>query len=114
MSAIGKTKKKKKKSVLKLIVNETKKEMTKFINKNDDCQWPLGQVAFRPGVQLLAQWLAPLVLTTWAGVRIPPTAFWGGDLMEGNPRDPSHLRVQELWVRVVVRPIIAQMCPTPC
>jgi hypothetical protein len=28
--------------------------------------------------------------------------------MEGNPRDPSHLRVRELWVRVVVRPIIAQ------
>jgi hypothetical protein len=34
--------------------------------------------------------------------------------MEGNPRDPSHLRVRELWVRVVVRPIIAQMFPTPC
>ena len=27
------------------------------------------------GVQLLAQWLAPLVLTTWVGVWIPPTAF---------------------------------------
>jgi hypothetical protein len=24
--------------------------------------------------------------------------------MEGNPRDPSHLRVRKLWVRVVVRP----------
>ena len=55
------------------------------------------------------------VLTTWAEVRISPTAFWRGDLMEeGNPRDPSHLRVRELWVQVVVRPIIAQMCPTPC
>ena len=32
----------------------------------------------------------------------------GGDLMEGNSRDPLHLRVRELWVRVVVRPIIAQ------
>ena len=66
------------------------------------------------GVQLLAQWLAPLVLTTWAGVRIPPIAFWRGDLMEGNPRDSSHLRVRKLWVRVVVRPIIAHMCPTSC
>jgi hypothetical protein len=66
------------------------------------------------GVQLLAQWLAPLVLITWARVRIPPTAFWGGDLMEENPCDPSHLRVRELWVRVVVRPIISQMCSTPC
>ena len=46
---------------------------------------------FLVGVQLLAQWLAPLVLTTWVEVRIPPIAFWGGDLMEGNPRDPSHL-----------------------
>ena len=40
--------------------------------------------------------LGSMVLTTWAGVRIPPTAFWGGDLMEGNPRDPSHLRVSFL------------------
>ena len=32
-----------------------------------------------------------------AAVRIPPTT-WGGDLMEGNPRDPLHLRVRELWV----------------
>jgi hypothetical protein len=32
----------------------------------------------------------------------PTTAVWGGDLMVGNPRDPSHLRVRELWFRVVV------------
>ena len=49
------------------------------------------KILYDLGVQLLAQWLAPLVLTTWAEVRIPPIAFWGGDLMEGNPRDPSHL-----------------------
>ena len=61
------------------------------------------------GVHLLAQWLAPLVLTMWAGIRIPPTVFWGGDLMEGNPHDLSHLRVRELWVRIVVCLIIAQM-----
>ena len=66
------------------------------------------------GVQLLTQWLAPKVLITWAGVRIPPTAFWGGDLMKGNPRDPSHLQVRELWVRIVIRLIIAQMCLTLC
>ena len=34
--------------------------------------------------------------------------------MEGNSHDPSHLQVRELWIRVVVRPIITQMCPTPC
>ena len=34
--------------------------------------------------------------------------------MEENPRDLSHLRVQKLWVWVVVHPIIAQMCPMPC
>ncbi len=44
----------------------------------------------------------------------PITAFWGSDLMVGNLRDPSHLQVRELWVRVVVSPIIAQMCPTLC
>jgi hypothetical protein len=33
--------------------------------------------------------------------------------MEGNPRDPSHLRVRELLVWVVLCPIIAQICPTP-
>ena len=36
------------------------------------------------------------------------------DLMEGNPRNPSHLRVRELLVRVIVHLIIAQMCPMPC
>ena len=36
------------------------------------------------------------------------TAVWGGDLMVGNPRDLSHLRVRELWVRVVVSPIISR------
>ena len=61
-------------------------------------------------VQLLTQWLAPI----WAGVRILPTAIWEDDLMEKNSCDPSHLRVRELWVRVVVCSIIAQMCPTPC
>ena len=55
--------------------------------------------------------LDSMALTTWAGVRIPPTAFWGGDLMEGNPRDPSHLRVRELWVRVVVRPLLPRCAP---
>ncbi len=44
----------------------------------------------------------------------PITAVWGGDLMVENPRDPSHRRVQELWVRVMVSLIIAQICPTPC
>ena len=34
--------------------------------------------------------------------------------MEGNPRDSSDLQARKLWVLVVVRPIIAQMCPTPC
>ena len=34
--------------------------------------------------------------------------------MVENSRNPSHLRVRELWVRVVVSPIIAQMYPTPC
>jgi hypothetical protein len=42
------------------------------------------------------------------------TSVWGGDLMVGNPRDLSHLRVRELWVQVVVSPIIIQMCHTPC
>jgi hypothetical protein len=42
------------------------------------------------------------------------TAIWEGDLMEGNPRNPSHLWDWELWVQVVVRLIITQMCPTPC
>ena len=63
------------------------------------------------GNQLLAQWLAPMVLTRWAEIRIPPNPFWGGDLMEGNPCDPSHLRVRELWIWVVIRPIIAQINP---
>ena len=31
--------------------------------------------------------------------------------MEGNPRDPSHLRVRELWVRVVVRPLLPRCAP---
>jgi hypothetical protein len=44
----------------------------------------------------------------------PTTAVWGGDLMVGNSRDPSYLRVQELWVRVVVSSIIVQMCLTLC
>ena len=34
----------------------------------------------------------------------PTTAVWGGDLMVGNSRDPSHLRVRELCFRVVVSP----------
>ena len=42
------------------------------------------------------------------------TALWGGDLMVGNPCDPLHLRVWELWVRIVVSHIIAQMCHMPC
>jgi hypothetical protein len=50
----------------------------------------------------------------WVEVRIPPNAVWGGDLMEGNPRDPSYLRVRELWIWIVIRPIIAQINPTPC
>ena len=41
------------------------------------------------------------------------TVVWESDLIVGKPRDPSHLRVRELWVRVVVSPIITQMCPTP-
>jgi hypothetical protein len=34
--------------------------------------------------------------------------------MKENLYDPSYLRVQKLWVRVVIPPIIAQMCLTPC
>ena len=55
-----------------------------------------------------------MVLTTWATVQTPPSPIWKSDLMEENFRDPSHLRVRELWVRIVVRPIIAQMCLTLC
>ena len=33
-------------------------------------------------------------------------AVWRGDLIVGNPRDPSHLRIRELWIRVVVSPTI--------
>jgi hypothetical protein len=36
----------------------------------------------------------------------PTIAIWGDDLIVGNPCDPSHLRVRELWVRVVISPII--------
>ena len=36
----------------------------------------------------------------------PTITVWGGDLIVGNPRDPSHLRIQELWIRVVVSPTI--------
>jgi hypothetical protein len=31
--------------------------------------------------------------------------------MERNSRDPSHLRVRELWIWIVIRPIIAQINP---
>ena len=34
--------------------------------------------------------------------------------MEGNHHNSSHLRSRELWVRIVIRPIIVQMCPIPC
>ena len=34
--------------------------------------------------------------------------------MKGNPCDPSHMRARELWLRIVVRLIIAQICPTLC
>ena len=40
----------------------------------------------------------------------PITVVWRGDLMIKNLRDPSHLRVREIWVRVVINPIIVQMC----
>ena len=60
------------------------------------------------GNQPLAQWLY-----VDRGSN-PTTAIRGGDLMVGNPRDPSHLQIRELWVRVVVSPIIAQMYPTSC
>ena len=60
------------------------------------------------GNQPLAQWLY-----VGRGSN-PTTVIWEGDLIVGNFRDPSHLRIWELWVRVVVSPIIAQMCPTPC
>jgi hypothetical protein len=56
----------------------------------------------------------PKVLTTWVGVRIPPTSIWGGDLIEGNSRDLSYLRARELWVRIMGCLIITQMYPTPC
>ena len=39
--------------------------------------------------------------------------IWEGDLMLENLCDPSHLRVQKLWVRVVISPIIAQIYLTP-
>ena len=42
------------------------------------------------------------------------TALWGDNLMVGNPRDLSHLRVRELCVRVVISLIITQMYFTPC
>jgi hypothetical protein len=59
----------------------------------------------------LAQWLG----AKYVGRGLNPTiAVWGGDLMIGNPRELSHLRVRELWVRVIVSPIIAQMCLTTC
>jgi hypothetical protein len=60
------------------------------------------------GINPLAQWLAP-----WLWGSNLTTAVWGSDLMVKNPRDPSHLRIRELWVRVVVSLIIAQMCLTP-
>ncbi len=56
------------------------------------------------GINPLAQWLGAKYVGRGSN---PTIAVWGGDLMIGNPRDLSHLRVRELWVRVIVSLIIA-------